>query len=117
MAEWNKNNLAHTNTFLALRILVQMNKDFDNAGGETMKKLAFWVAEESATLRRARAKSLASQLHNLFSMVFRSQLEEGVTKTASIKAMADLLANGESTVCDLADTADAQYDFSELELA
>jgi len=117
MAEWNKNNLAHTNTFLALRILAQTSETFDAAGSQQIKALSTWVAGESAPLRRARAKSLASQLHNLFSMVFRAKFESGVTKPGSIKAMADVLVNGDSTVCDLADTADAQYDFSVMEVA
>jgi hypothetical protein len=113
MAEWNKNNLAHTNTFLALRILAQTKAKFSTAGSHEMKKLAFWVAGESADMRAARAKSLASQMHNLFVMVFGSRLESGATNAGAVKAMADVLVVSDSTVNELADRADENYDFSE----
>ena len=113
MAEWNKNNLAHTNTFLALRILAQTKRKFSAAGGQTCKQLAFFVAGESAEQRAARARSLAAQMHNLFVMVFASRLEQGVTNAGAVKAMADVLADVDKTVNELADAADEKYDFSE----
>ena len=113
MADWNKNNLAHTNTFLALRILNQIKARFPAAGPMAIKKLEFWVVGESADMRAARAKSLASQLHNLFVMVFASRLESGVSNVGAIKAMAEVLADGEKTINQLADAADEKYDFSE----
>jgi hypothetical protein len=113
MAEWNKNNLAHTNTFLALRILAQTRRKFSAAGAQNIKQLDFWVVGESAELRAARARTLASQIHNLFVMVFGSRLEPGVTNAGAVKLMAGVLVNGEATVNTLADVADEAYDFSE----
>jgi len=116
MADWNKNNLAHTNTFLALRILAQTSKRFAAAGAQEIDDLAFWVVGDSASMRRAKAKSLAAQLHNMFVMVFGSRLEQGETKIGSIKFMADVLVDGTETVNVLADAADEKYDFSEEDL-
>jgi len=113
MAEWNKNNLAHTNTFLALRILAQTKRKFSAAGNLAVKQLEFFVAGETPQMRAARAKSLASQMHNLFVMVFASRLEQGATNAGAVKTMADVLADGEKTVHELADAADEKYDFSE----
>jgi hypothetical protein len=112
MADWNKNNLAHTNTFLALRILAQTARKFASAGAQQMQDLSFWVAGDSADMRGAKAKSLATQLHNMFTLAFDSKLESGATKVGSIKAMADVLADGNKTVNALADVADDNYDFS-----
>lgn len=113
MAEWNKNNLAHTNTFLALRILAQTKRKFSAAGPLAVKQLEFFVVGESGDMRAARAKSLAAQIHNLFVMVFRSRLESGATNAGSVKTMADVLADGDKTINELADAADEKYDFSE----
>lgn len=113
MADWNKNNLAHTNTYLALRILAQTKAKFSKAGALEMKKLAFWVAGESSDMRAARAKSLASQMHNMFVMVFGSRLEAGASNAGAVKAMADVFAEADMTVNELADAADEKYDFSE----
>jgi len=113
MAEWNKNNLAHTNTFLALRILAQTKSRFPAAGKLAVKRFEFWVEGQSAEMRAARAKSLGAQMHNLFVMVFGSRLESGVTNAAAVKAIADVLADGEKTMQVLADAADEKYDFSE----
>ena len=113
MAEWNKNNLAHTNTFLALRILAQTKRKFSAAGSLAVKQFDFWVPGQSAEMRAARAKALAAQMHNLFVMVFGSSLESGVSNAAAVKAMADVLAEGDKTMQMLADAADEKYDFSD----
>jgi len=113
MADWNKNNLAHTNTFLALRILAQTKRKFSAAGIQTSKQLSFFVAGESAEQRAARARSLATQMHNLFVMVFSSRLEQGVTNAGAVKAMASVLGDADKSVNELADAADEKYNFSE----
>jgi hypothetical protein len=112
MADWNKNNLAHTSTFLALRILAQTMRKFPTAGAQEVQNLAFWVVGDSADMRTAKAKSLAAQLHNMFTLAFGSRLESGATKVGSIKAMGEVLADGNKTVNALADVADDNYDFS-----
>ena len=112
MADWNKNNLAHTNTFLTLRILAQTNRKFAAAGAQKIKALAFWVEGDSADMRRGKATSLATQLHNMFEVVFQATFEAGVTKSGSIKAMARVLTDGDNTMQVLADAADEKYDFS-----
>lgn len=112
MAEWNKNNLAHTNTFLALRILAHTNKKFRAAGAQKIRSLALWVEGDSADMRRGKATSLATQLHNMFEDVFKATFEPGATKVASIKAMAQVLIDGDNTIQILADSADEKYDFS-----
>jgi hypothetical protein len=112
MADWSKNNLAHTNTFLALRILAQTTRKFPTAGAQEVQKLAFWVVGDSADMRTGKAKSLATQVHNVFTLAFGSTLETGTTKVGSIKAMADVLADGNKTVNALADVAHDNYDFS-----
>lgn len=112
MADWNKNNLAHTNMFLALRVLSLTKKKFAAAGAQTIGTLEFWVEGDSADVRKGKATSLATQLHNMFEMVFRATLENGATKVGSIKAMADVLVDSGNTVNGLADVADEKYDFS-----
>ena len=112
MADWNKNNLAHTNTFLTLRILAMTNRKFAAAGAQKIKGLSFWVEGDSPDMRRGKATSLATQLHNMFEVVFQATFETGATKVNSIKAMAQVLTEGDNTIQVLADTADDKYDFS-----
>jgi len=113
---WSKNNLAHRRTFLTLRILNQTKKQFDAAATQEMSQLAFTVPGDSATMRRDKARSLASTMHNVFVDAFKTDLESGVTKTAAINSMVDVLVVETATVEQLADSADVSYEFLGEEL-
>ena len=63
MPDWNKNNLAHTNTFLTLRIVAQTNRKFAAAGAQKIGSLDFCVAGDSSDMRRGKARSLAGSYH------------------------------------------------------
>ena len=73
---WTKNNLAHADTYLALRVLDQTKRKFKTAGDQKMKALAFFDAA-NATLSEQKARGLASQMDNVFRVFFDAKYEHG----------------------------------------
>jgi len=111
MSIWSKNNLAHRRTFLTLRILEQTKRQFENAAGQTSSQLKFWVPGDSADIRKEKARALASMMNNIFVDAFKTEFEQDFDKTKSVNALTNVLSVKDSTVQELADTADGCYQF------
>jgi len=109
---WSNNNLAHVHTWLSLKILKQQNKRFENAGATTMNQLVFWNPGDSLALRATRARTIASQIDNMFRLLQGAAYETGVTKTAAISAMTTILIDATCTMEELGDAADEAYRFN-----
>ena len=111
MTDWTKNNLAHSSTYLSLRILAETKRKFASAGTQKVEQLDFWNDTDSSNMRSAKAKTLAVRLNNLFIDAFKSSFETGYSKTKSIASMQSVLKSKGKTVKDLAATADECYAF------
>lgn len=111
MAEWSKNNLACRSTWLALRILEQSKKTFSKSGDIAMKKLAFWSAADTSAIRTVKARTIAIQLNNIFTLTADAEFESGHDKISAIDDMTTVLTDATKTIADLAGVADENYLF------
>lgn len=108
---WTKNNVAHADTYLALRVLDQTKRKFKTAGDQKMKALAFFDLTASANLKKKKARGVASQMDNVFRVFFEAKYEEGFARVESISRLTGALSDENKTVRELADVADACYAF------
>lgn len=111
MSDWSVNNRACTSVWIALRLLEQSKKTFDKSGNISMNKLLFWNAGASADLRRLQAKTLAKQMDNIFRNIDGAVFEDGVTVSAAVQEMVEVLIVSDKTLTDLADVCDTNYRF------
>jgi hypothetical protein len=109
---WSNNNLAHVHTWLSLKVLKQHNKRFENAGTVKMNQLIFWNPGDSSAMRATKARTIATQMDNMFRLFQGATYESGVTKIAAINAMTTILVDAICTMEDLGDAADAGYRFN-----
>lgn len=113
---WSNNNSAHVTTWGSLYILEESKKTFVSSEAVPMKAMRFFVPGSSADARRIRAKSLALQLHNLFTIAFGAELESGVTQKQAVNGMVAVMVVAEKAMLDLADVADESYTFKPVDL-
>ena len=113
MSGWSNNNKAHVFTWIDLVALRELDRkvDFEAAGAETMSDLEFFRPADSSQMRRSRAKSLASQMDNLFTLLNKGTYEQGFNSTKAVNAMTDVLATKSKTVEDLGEVVDDCYAF------
>jgi hypothetical protein len=109
---WSNNNLAHVHTWMALRVLGQSSKTFDASEQVKVREFEFWVEGDSAAMRSQKARALATQLDNAFRLYQGADYESGYSKVKAINALAAVLRNGERTMAELGDEADACYFFA-----
>jgi len=113
---WSNNNSAHVTTWGSLYILEESKKIFDSSESVPMKDLRFFVPGSSTDARRIRAKSLALQLHNLFTIAFGAELESGVTQKQAVNGLVAVMMVGDKKLLDLADVSDESYQFKPVDL-
>ena len=111
MADWSINNRACTSTWMALRLLAQSKRVFSKSGELTMPQLAFWNSATSDEMRDIQARTLASQMNNIFRRIDGAELEPGVSEANAVSAMEEALLDEEGTVADLASVNDKNYRF------
>ena len=111
MADWSKNNLSCRTTWLALRILEQSKKVFSKSATVRMDQLLFWNAADSAAMRTAKARTIAIQLDNIFTLSAEARYEANSNKQTAIAAMVEILTDAGQTIADLASANDENYLF------
>ena len=111
MIEWNNNNLACLKTWIHLKVLDQHNSVFWNAGELTMNQLTFWNLAASSELRSVAAKTICTQLDNMFRMIDKAGYEAGNDTANAIESMHIVLTDSDKTVAELASVIDDNYKF------
>lgn len=113
MSGWSNNNKSHVFTWIDLIALRELDKklDFEDAGPMTMGDLEFFRPAESAQMRRSRAKSLASQMDNLFTLLHKGGYEKDFNSGKAITAIAGVLVTKSMTIEDLGGVVDDCYKF------
>jgi hypothetical protein len=76
-----------------------------------MRQLTFWNQAASGPMRTLQAKSLSAQMDNVFRLVRGAEYESGITRAAATSDMANILADGEKTIAELAEVNDTNYQF------
>jgi len=110
---WSNNNAACRYLWLALRSMGELEAVFADSGALKMSGLMSWNAQDSAKIRRMKARALATQLHFFFKSVAKARGEQGVKEDQAIQAALDVLVQGEESVTDLGLVVDANYRFLE----
>ena len=111
MGDWSVNNRACTSVWIALRLLEQNKKVFASSGTITMNRLLFWNAAASGELRKLQARTLAKQMDNIFRSIDGAEFEDGITVSAAVQSMVEILIVKEQTIADLATVCDGNYRF------
>ena len=113
MSGWSNNNKAHLFTWTDLVALRELERkvDFEDAGPTTIDQLTVFRPTDSPQMRRSRAKSLASQMDGLFTVLHRGKYETGFNSNKSISAIADVLATRSKTIEELGEVVDDCYAF------
>jgi len=113
MSDWTKNNQAHKHTWTCLLILRELSDTttFDIAGDVPMNGLAFWSGVDSADMRATKAKTLATQLDNMFRLLQGAQYELGIDQIVAVGALTAALTNRDKLLKELARVADECYRF------
>jgi hypothetical protein len=113
MSGWSNNNKAHVFTWIDLIALRELDRkvDFEAAGGEAMSDLEFFRPADSPPMRRSRAKSLASQMDNLFTLLNKGVYETGFNSNKAINAITDVLVTKSKTIEELGEVVDDCYAF------
>lgn len=111
MSSWSNNNRAHTQTWFTLRVLNQSRRVFPKSGDIKMKQLTFFNPTASKSLRRTTAAALASEMNNIFRLIFDAKMESGIKQKAAIKDMTETLVAADKTMSDLAGVNDDNYKF------
>lgn len=111
MLEWNNNNLACLKTWIHLKVLDQHNSVFWNAGELTMDQLTFWNLAGSPELRSVAAKTICTQLDNMFRLHDKAGYEEGSDIAKAVESMHAVLTDADKTVTELASVIDDNYKF------
>lgn len=111
MSIWNRNNRACTVTWITLRVLDQNNKVFRESGVVRMPELTFWNQAASSEMRKLQATVISNQMDNFFRQIHRAVYEEGVAREKAVSGMVNILTDEEKTISDLAEAADANYQF------
>jgi hypothetical protein len=110
---WSNNNAACRYLWLALRSMGELDAVFADAGAIKMSGLMSWNAQDSAKIRRMKARGLATQLHFFFRNVAGARGEQDVTEDQAIQAALDVLVQAAMTVADLGQAVDTSYRFLE----
>jgi hypothetical protein len=110
-AEWSNNNLSCISTWIGLRILEQNKKVFDRSGTVRMRALAFWNTGATQQMRALQARTLAKQLDNIFRLVDGAEYEPDVSGAKAVAEMAEILADADQTLADLAEVNNRNYRF------
>jgi len=113
MSGWSNNNKAHVFAWIDLLALRELDKkvDFVDAGPKTMGDLQFFRPAESPQMRRSRAKSLASQMDNMFTLLHKGGYEQGFNSNKAITAITDVLVTKSKTVEEFGGVVDDCYMF------
>jgi hypothetical protein len=109
--DWNKNNLACTNTWAFLRGLGQLRPAFSDSKDIRMSELAFWNPAASSESRKLEARALASQLDRIFTKSLLAKYETGFNFAKAVDAMVQILTSSDRTVCELSVVVDEAYNF------
>ncbi|OGU33602.1 MAG: hypothetical protein A2057_04550 [Ignavibacteria bacterium GWA2_35_9] len=111
LINWNSDNIACLKTWIHLKVLDQHNEVFSEAGIIRMYQLKFWNQSASAELRSTAAKTICSQLDNMFRLFDKAVYETGSNNSNAIEAMLQVMTNEENTILDLAMKVDDNYKF------
>jgi hypothetical protein len=109
--EWNTNSLACVHTWAFLRGLGEFDNVFSTAGDLEMDELAYWSDVATPALQNVSARALAARLDRIFVKALLAKYEQGSSRTSALDALTTVLAKGKSSVQDLAETVDANYNF------
>ena len=111
MPEWNNNNLACLKTWIHLKVLSQLDVVFKDAANLKMNQLTFWNQSASSELRTIAAKTICSQLDNMFRLFDKATYETGSNNSSAIEAMLQIMINEKNTILELATEIDNNYKF------
>jgi hypothetical protein len=109
MADWDKGKVHCLVTWMTMVDLGQTKKGFDGAGPTKMTSLAFWTPNDSASLRKAKARTIAIQADNLFRRYWGAKYEQGKSRTTAINAAVRTLTDKDKTLADLSEVNDENY--------
>jgi len=111
MPEWNNNNLACLKTWIHLKVLNQLDVVFKDAANLKMNQLTFWNQSASSELRSIAAKTICSQLDNMFRLFDKATYESGINNSSATEAMLRVMTNEKNTVAELASEINNNYKF------
>lgn len=118
---WSNNNMAHQALWWSLYILEHSKRTFDKSASVQMDQLAYWVDADSAAIRRAKARSLAAVLDNMFMEIYEARYEGLADAAAEAeidqaravarKALVEVLVDTGKTMEALGEEVDRMYRF------
>lgn len=108
---WSTNNLACINLWSTTYIMKEHKKTFKKAGLLTMKELLFYNPLLTGSELRFAAEDIARFLDNVFRNTYGAKYEDNITRAKAIADMVDVLVQKNSTMEELAETIDDDYNF------
>jgi ubiquinone biosynthesis protein UbiJ len=111
MAEWINNKPACLKTWIHLKALEQHNEVFTAAGLLKMNQLLFWNQSAGSGLRELSAKTICTQLDNMFRLFDKAEYENSSNTLKAIDGLVKVMTDESKTIADLAAAADINYRF------
>jgi hypothetical protein len=111
MSEWKNDVPSCLKIWIHLKVLKQHNKVFADAGLLKMNQLTFWNQSAGSELIKLSAKTICTQLDNMFRMQDKAVYETGSNTSKAIQEMTAVMSDELKTLADLASAAGANYRF------
>ncbi len=116
MANWTKNNLSCSTTWLTLVVLDQIDSDFKDSGSIPVNKFKYWNQSASENMREIQICSLAKMIDNMFIKIHGAKYEMGGTEDKeksinAVNAITETLLSSTKTMSELAEIIDPHYLF------
>jgi hypothetical protein len=110
MSKWSNENTSCIKTWITLKELDQIDKNFEQSGDIKMEELTFWNSSTSEEMRNIQANTIAIEMDKIF-IKDGSKYELSSNKEKSINEIVKTLLVSDKTINDLASINDINYKF------